>query len=76
MLWDLYGDEANKVYRCWSTAAKLVWDVPRQTATFVVNQVLTGQIKPVTTGILTDMQGMLRASQTTTHLRLEPSSAA
>ena len=23
MLWDLYGDEAKKVYRCWNTAAKL-----------------------------------------------------
>ena len=47
MLWDLYGEEAKKVYRCWNTAAKLVWEVPRNTFTFVVEQLLTTTMQSV-----------------------------
>ena len=31
MLWDLYGDQAEQLYRCWNTCVKLSWDVPRST---------------------------------------------
>ena len=36
MLYDLYGEEAAMIYRCWNTAVKLVWNVPRNTNTFLV----------------------------------------
>ena len=53
MLYNLYGEEANMIYRCWNTAAKLVWDVPRSTFTFLVDRVLTGEMPSVRDSILT-----------------------
>ena len=65
MLWDLYGEEANKVYRCWNTAAKLTWDVPRNTFTFLVDKVLTGDMSSVREGLLTRyamyLQGLFKS---------------
>ena len=40
MLWDLYGDGAEKVFRSWNTAVKLVWEVPRSTHTYLVEHLL------------------------------------
>ena len=40
MLWDLYGDEAMKVFRSWNTAVKDVWGVPRSTHTYLVEHML------------------------------------
>ena len=40
MLWDLYGEGAAKVFRCWNTTVKLVWDVPRSTHTYLVEHLL------------------------------------
>ena len=53
MLWNLYGEEANMVYRCWNTAAKLAWDLPRSTFTFLVDRVLTGDLPSVRECLLT-----------------------
>ena len=39
MLWDLYGDKANRVYHAWSTCVKLTWDVPRSPHTYLVEDV-------------------------------------
>jgi hypothetical protein len=52
MLYDLYGEEANMIYRCWNTAVKLVWDVPRNTSTFLVENLLGGNIQHVRGSIL------------------------
>ena len=41
------------IYRCWNTAAKLVWDVPRSTFTFLVDRVLTGDMTSVRDAIMT-----------------------
>ena len=41
------------IYRCWNTAAKLAWDVPRSTFTFLVDRVLTGDMTSVRDAILT-----------------------
>ena len=41
------------IYRCWNTAAKLAWDVPRSTFTFLVYRVLTGDMTSVRDAILT-----------------------
>ena len=40
MLWDLFGDMAGQVYRCWNTCVKLVWDVPRSTHNYFVEHLL------------------------------------
>ena len=53
MLFNLYGEESKMIYRCWNTAAKLTWDVPRSTFTFLVDRVLTGDMASVRDGILT-----------------------
>ena len=40
MLWDLFGDMAGQVYRCWNTCVKLVWDLPRSTHNYFVEHLL------------------------------------
>ena len=40
MLWDLGGDAVQQLFNAWNTAVKLTWDCPRQTKTFLVQQVL------------------------------------
>ena len=41
MLWDLAGDGASQVFNAWTTAVKLSWDCPRDTRTYLVQQVLS-----------------------------------
>ena len=53
MLYNLYGEEASMIYRCWNTAAKLTWDVPRSSFTFLVDRVLTGEMTSVRDALLT-----------------------
>ena len=52
MLWDLAGDKATQVYNSWNTAVKLAWDCPRQTKTFLVQQVLSNGLYSARTDIL------------------------
>ena len=40
MLWDLYGEMAGQVYRSWNTTVKLVWNLPRGTHNYFVDQLL------------------------------------
>ena len=47
MLYDLYGEEASKIYRCWKTAVKLAWGVPRTTFSYLVDHVLVGDMTSV-----------------------------
>ena len=41
MLWNLYGEQAGQYYRSWSTCTKLVWDLPRSTHSFFVDNMLS-----------------------------------
>ena len=41
MLWNLFGEEAGKFYRCWNTLTKLVWDLPRDTPVYFVDNLLS-----------------------------------
>ena len=41
MLWDLTGEGACQVFNAWTTAVKLSWDCPRDTRTYLVQQVLS-----------------------------------
>ena len=40
MLWDLYGEMSGQVYRSWNTCVKLVWDLPRSTHNYLMEQTL------------------------------------
>jgi hypothetical protein len=62
---NLYGEEVNMIYRCWNTAAKLAWDVPRSTFTFLVYRVLTGDMTSVRDAILTRYAMFLQSIRTT-----------
>ena len=53
MLYDLYGEEANMIFRCWKTALKLAWGVPRSTFTFLVDHLLAGETPSLRDSILT-----------------------
>ena len=47
MLWNLGGDKAEQMFRCWNTCVKLCWDVPRSTHTFLVNNFLAATCTPL-----------------------------
>ena len=47
MLWNLYGDKAEQMFRCWRTCAKLCLDVPRGTHTYLVNNLLAVNFQPL-----------------------------
>ena len=78
MLWNLYGEEANMVYRCWNTAAKLAWDLPRSTFTFLVDRVLTADLPSVRECLLTRYAMFLQGlySSKTKELRILSSTAS
>ena len=52
MLWDLGGEAAGQVFRSWSTAEKLAWEVPRGTKTFLLQQVLASGLTSARVDIL------------------------
>ena len=41
MLWNLSGGGASQVFNSWNTAIKLAWDCPRDTRTYLTQQVLS-----------------------------------
>ena len=47
MLWNLYGNGANKVFRAYNTCIKLIWDVPRSTHNFFVENGLSASMPHV-----------------------------
>ena len=47
MLWDLFGEKANQVYRSWSTCVKLTWNIPRSTHSFLVDNLLAAEFHTV-----------------------------
>ena len=40
MLWNLAGDGASQVFNSWNTAVKLAWSCPRETRTYLTQEVL------------------------------------
>ena len=53
MLFDLYGEEAQKIYRSWNTAVKLAWRVPRTTHSYLVENFLGSNSPSLRSSILT-----------------------
>ena len=60
MLWDLGGEAAGQVYRSWSTAVKLAWEVPRGTRTFLLQQVLASGLTSARVDILARFPAFFR----------------
>ena len=52
MLFDLYGVEAQKIFRSWNTAVKLAWQVPRTTHSYLVENLLGKDSPSLRTAIL------------------------
>jgi hypothetical protein len=52
MLWDLAGVKARQVYSAWNTAVKLAWECPRETKTFLLQNVLSSEMTSARTDIL------------------------
>ena len=52
MIWDLYSEGAGQYFRCWNTAVKLVWNVPRSTHTYFVTCQLAASFVSTRTKIL------------------------
>ena len=46
-LWDLYGPAANKVYKAWQVSIRDAWGLPRQTRTYLVDNLLSGTLSNV-----------------------------
>ena len=47
MLWDLFGEKADQIYKSWNTCAKITWGVPRSTHTFLMDNLLMAQFYTV-----------------------------
>ena len=58
-LWDLYGDLAGQVYRCWNTCVKQVWDLPRSTHNFFVESLQSENLTSVRNDIFSQYIGFL-----------------
>ena len=61
MLWDLEGEGAKQVFNSWGTAVKLAWDCPRQTRTFLMQQVLSCGLSSVKVDILSRFSKFLHS---------------
>ena len=70
MLWDLAGEKAAQVYNSWNTAVKLTWNCPRQTKTFLVQQVLCNDMFSARTDILARYVSFFRSLRTSSNLEI------
>ena len=48
-LWNLYGNKAEQLFRCWNTNVKLCWDLPRNTYTVFVYDFLSCNLQSIQT---------------------------
>ena len=59
-LWELYGEMAGQAYRSWNTSVKLVWDLPRSTHNYFVDNMLAKSTPSVRKRILSQYVGFLQ----------------
>ena len=52
MLWNLSGDGASQVFNAWNIGVKLAWECPRDTRTYLAQQVLSCGLDSARTDIL------------------------
>ena len=70
MLWDLSGDGAAKIFHAWNTAVKLCWDCPRETRTYLVQQVLSCNQTSARTDLLARYATFFRGLRFSTSLEV------
>ena len=58
MIWDLYSEGAGQYFRCWNTAVKLVWNVPRSTHAYFVNCQLAASFVSIRPKLLAQETGL------------------
>ena len=51
MLWELNGEKAKQYFRTWNTCVKLSWEVPRETHTYFVDNMLAAGFRHLSTDI-------------------------
>ena len=71
MLWNLFDEEANKVYKCWNTVLKLAWRVPRNTFTFLVDTVLSMGTSSIRDSLFSRYQLFLKSVRTSTATEIQ-----
>ena len=67
MLWNLSGEAASQVFSAWSVAVRLSWSCPRDTRTYLMQQVLSSGLDSAKTDILVRYSKFFRS------LRCSPS---
>ena len=60
MLWDLYGERANQIFRSWNSCVKLAWGVPRNTHNYFVENLLAADYPSVRCNVLNQYTGFLK----------------
>ena len=70
MLWDLTGVGACQVFNAWNTAVKLSWDCPRDTRTYLVQQVLSCDQTSATTDVLTRYGKFFKSLRSSTSMEV------
>ena len=61
MLWNLYGEQANQLFRSWNTCTKLVWGLPRQTHSYFVDRFLSCGMPSIRSQILSRYAKFVRS---------------
>jgi hypothetical protein len=70
MLWDLTGVGACQVFNAWNTAVQLSWDCPRDTRTYLVQQVLSCDQTSATTDVLTRYGKFFKSLRSSTSIEV------
>ena len=63
MLWDLGGQSTEQVFKAWNTCVKLTWNVPRQTHTYFVDQLLSCGLSSLKSDVMSRYKGYLSSLQ-------------
>ena len=63
MLWDLQSNPAEQYFKCWNTAVKLVYGVPRNTYTYLVEGFLAQDQSSLRNQVLSRYPGFYRKLQ-------------
>ena len=70
MLWDLSGEGACQVFNAWRVAIKLAWSCPRDTRTYLVQQVLSCDLTSARTDILARYGKFFRSLRSSTSMEV------
>ena len=61
MLWNLFGEQAGQYYHSWNTCTKLVWNLPRQTHRYFVDNLLSCGLPSIRSQVLNRYGNFVRS---------------